>query len=88
MIDITVDPHPALQHRGSGNAGFVHDLSGFYVIMEVFFYAGFVMMLFLRQNKMVGVGERFQFILRDESGTCLRLRPHQQHRDREPRDLD
>jgi ribonucleoside-diphosphate reductase beta chain len=48
---------------------FVHDLVGFYVIMEgVFFYAGFVMMLsFLRQNKMVGVGEQFQFILRDES---------------------
>src|SRR3989338_2960400 len=48
---------------------FVHDLVGFYVIMEgIFFYAGFVMMLsFLRQNKMVGVGEQFQYILRDES---------------------
>ncbi len=48
---------------------FVHDLVGYYLIMEgVFFYAGFVMMLsFLRQNKMVGVGEQFQFILRDES---------------------
>jgi ribonucleoside-diphosphate reductase beta chain len=48
---------------------FVHDLVGYYVIMEgIFFYAGFVMMLsFLRQNKMVGVGEQFQFILRDES---------------------
>ncbi|MBI5037977.1 MAG: ribonucleotide-diphosphate reductase subunit beta [Candidatus Kerfeldbacteria bacterium] len=48
---------------------FVHDLVGFYVIMEgIFFYAGFVMMLsFMRQNKMVGVGEQFQFILRDES---------------------
>jgi len=48
---------------------FVHDLVGYYVVMEgVFFYAGFVMMLsFLRQNKMVGVGEQFQFILRDES---------------------
>lgn len=48
---------------------FVHDLVGFYIIMEgIFFYAGFVMMLsFLRQNKMVGVGEQFQFILRDES---------------------
>jgi ribonucleoside-diphosphate reductase beta chain len=34
----------------------------------IFFYAGFVMMLsFMRQNKMVGVGEQFQFILRDES---------------------
>lgn len=48
---------------------FVHDLVGYYVIMEgIFFYAGFVMMLsFLRQNKMTGVGEQFQFILRDES---------------------
>ncbi len=48
---------------------FVHDLVGFYLIMEgIFFYAGFVMMLsFLRRNKMVGVGEQFQFILRDES---------------------
>lgn len=48
---------------------FIHDLVGFYVIMEgIFFYAGFVMMLsLLRQNKMVGVGEQFQFILRDES---------------------
>lgn len=48
---------------------FVHDLVGFYVIMEgIFFYAGFAMMLsMLRHNKMVGVGEQFQFILRDES---------------------
>ncbi|MDH5442100.1 MAG: ribonucleotide-diphosphate reductase subunit beta [Candidatus Nomurabacteria bacterium] len=48
---------------------FVHDLVGYYIIMEgIFFYAGFVMMLsFLRQQKMVGVGEQFQFILRDES---------------------
>ena len=48
---------------------FVHDLVGYYVIMEgIFFYAGFVMMLsFLRRNKMVGIGEQFQFILRDES---------------------
>ena len=48
---------------------FLHDLVGYYVIMEgIFFYAGFVMMLsFLRRNIMVGVGEQFQFILRDES---------------------
>jgi ribonucleoside-diphosphate reductase beta chain len=48
---------------------FVHDLVGYYIIMEgIFFYAGFVMMLsFQRQNKMVGVSEQFQFILRDES---------------------
>lgn len=48
---------------------FVHDLVGYYIIMEgIFFYAGFAMMLsLLRQNKMVGVGEQFQYILRDES---------------------
>src|SRR3989338_1427776 len=48
---------------------FVHDLVGFYIIMEgIFFYAGFVMMLsMLRKNRMVGIGEQFQFILRDES---------------------
>lgn len=48
---------------------FVHDLIGYYVIMEgIFFYAGFVMMLsFARQNRMVGVSEQFQYILRDES---------------------
>lgn len=48
---------------------FVNDLVGYYIIMEgIFFYAGFVMMLsMLRQHKMVGVGEQFQFILRDES---------------------
>ena len=48
---------------------FVYDLVGYYVIMEgIFFYAGFAMMLsLLRLNKMVGVGEQFQYILRDES---------------------
>ena len=48
---------------------FVHDLVGYYIIMEgIFFYAGFAMMLsLLRSNKMVGIGEQFQFILRDET---------------------
>ncbi|MEI6477814.1 MAG: ribonucleotide-diphosphate reductase subunit beta [bacterium] len=48
---------------------YVNDLVGYYVIMEgIFFYAGFVMMLsFARQNKMIGVSEQFQYILRDES---------------------
>ncbi|MEM1246944.1 MAG: ribonucleotide-diphosphate reductase subunit beta [Acidobacteriota bacterium] len=48
---------------------FVHDLVGFYVIMEgIFFYAGFAMMLALRrQNRMVGIGEQFEYIMRDES---------------------
>jgi ribonucleoside-diphosphate reductase beta chain len=48
---------------------FVRDLIGFYVIMEgIFFYAGFAMMLALkRQGKMKGIGEQFEFIMRDES---------------------
>lgn len=48
---------------------FVHDLIGYYVIMEgIFFYAGFAMMLSLkRQNKMIGIGEQFEYIMRDES---------------------
>jgi ribonucleotide reductase beta subunit family protein with ferritin-like domain len=34
----------------------------------IFFYAGFAMMLsLLRQRKMIGVGEQFQYILRDET---------------------
>jgi len=48
---------------------FVHDLIGYYVIMEgIFFYAGFAMILALkRQNKMVGIGQQFEYIMRDES---------------------
>ncbi|GGL63930.1 ribonucleotide-diphosphate reductase subunit beta [Halocalculus aciditolerans] len=48
---------------------FLRDLVGFYVIMEgVFFYAGFAMMLGLkRQGKMAGVGQQFEYIMRDES---------------------
>ncbi len=45
------------------------NLIGYYIIMEgIFFYSGFVMMLsFHRRNLMTGVGEQFQYILRDES---------------------
>ena len=48
---------------------FLHDLIGYYVIMEgIFFYAGFAMILALkRQHKMIGIGEQFEFIMRDES---------------------
>ena len=48
---------------------FLHDLVGYYVIMEgIFFYAGFAMMLALkRQGKMTGIGEQFEYIMRDES---------------------
>ena len=54
-------------HEGAQK--FLENLIGFYVIMEgIFFYSGFVMMLsFMRQNKMTGVAEQFQYILRDET---------------------
>jgi ribonucleoside-diphosphate reductase beta chain len=61
---------PSFNTEGLDNTRkFMHDLIGYYVIMEgIFFYAGFAMMLALkRQNKMIGVGEQFEFIMRDES---------------------
>jgi len=52
-----------------GAQKFLDNLIGFYVIMEgIFFYSGFAMMLsFQRRNQMVGVGEQFQYIMRDET---------------------
>lgn len=52
-----------------GQQQFLKNLVGFYVIMEgIFFYSGFVMILsFHRQNRMTGIGEQFQYILRDET---------------------
>jgi ribonucleoside-diphosphate reductase beta chain len=61
---------PGFETRGTADIQrFLHDLVGYYVIMEgIFFYAGFAMMLALkRQNKMVGIGEQFEYIMRDES---------------------
>jgi len=61
---------PTFETDGKENIQkFIHDLIGYYVIMEgIFFYAGFAMMLALkRQNKMVGIGEQFEYIMRDES---------------------
>jgi ribonucleoside-diphosphate reductase beta chain len=71
VVELTTaifDPH--FSPQGLQNTRkFIHDLIGYYVIMEgVFFYAGFAMMLALkRQNKMVGIGEQFEYIMRDES---------------------
>jgi ribonucleoside-diphosphate reductase beta chain len=52
-----------------GKQKFLKNLVGFYLIMEgIFFYSGFVMILsFHRQNRMTGIGEQFQYILRDET---------------------
>ncbi len=53
----------------AGVQQFLKNLIGFYIIMEgIFFYSGFVMILsFKRQNKMAGIGEQFEYILRDET---------------------
>jgi len=53
----------------AGAQKFLENLIGYYLIMEgIFFYSGFVMILsFHRQNKMTGIGEQFQYILRDET---------------------
>jgi ribonucleoside-diphosphate reductase beta chain len=52
-----------------GARQFLENLIGYYVVMEgIFFYSGFAMMLsFHRQNRMTGIGQQFQYILRDES---------------------
>jgi len=52
-----------------GAQKFLENLIGYYLIMEgIFFYSGFVMILsFHRQNRMTGIGEQFQYILRDET---------------------
>ena len=52
-----------------GAQALLKNLIGFYLIMEgIFFYTGFVMILsFHRRNLMKGIGEQFQYILRDES---------------------
>ncbi|ADB15955.1 Ribonucleoside-diphosphate reductase [Pirellula staleyi DSM 6068] len=52
-----------------GAQKFLENLIGYYLIMEgIFFYTGFVMILsFHRQNRMTGIGEQFQYILRDET---------------------
>lgn len=47
----------------------LRNLIGFYVITEgIFFYCGFTQILSMgRRNKLTGVAEQFQYILRDES---------------------
>jgi ribonucleoside-diphosphate reductase beta chain len=52
-----------------GAQRFLDNLIGYYVIMEgIFFYSGFAMVLSLHaRNRMTGIGEQFQYILRDET---------------------
>ena len=48
---------------------FLRDMIAFYVVFEgIFFYVGFVQLLsFGRRNKMAGISEQIQYIMRDES---------------------
>jgi ribonucleoside-diphosphate reductase beta chain len=58
-------------HTGTFEADqrLLRDLIAFYVVFEgIFFYVGFVQILSMgRRNKMTGVAEQFQYIMRDES---------------------
>jgi ribonucleoside-diphosphate reductase beta chain len=51
------------------NQRLLRDLIAFYVVFEgIFFYVGFTQILSLgRRNKLTGVSQQFQYILRDES---------------------
>jgi len=59
----------SLADKNSSDHDFLENLIAYYVIVEgVFFYCGFPTVLSLgRRNKMSGVAEQFQYILRDES---------------------
>jgi ribonucleoside-diphosphate reductase beta chain len=58
-------------HTGTpeGDQRFLRDMIAFYVVFEgIFFYVGFVQLLsFGRRNKMIGVTEQIQYIMRDEA---------------------
>jgi ribonucleoside-diphosphate reductase beta chain len=53
----------------AADRAFLRDLIAFYVVFEgMWFYTGFAQVLSLgRRNKMVGIAEQYQYILRDES---------------------
>src|SRR6185437_1450800 len=53
----------------AGGQAFLRDLVAFYVVFEgMWFYTGFAQILALgRRNKMIGIAEQYQYILRDES---------------------
>jgi len=53
----------------AADQAFLRDLIAFYVVFEgMWFYTGFAQILSLgRRNKMVGIAEQYQYILRDES---------------------
>ena len=58
-----------LEQGTDDDQDFLRDLVAFYVVFEgMWFYTGFAQILSLgRRNKMVGIAEQYQYILRDES---------------------
>jgi len=52
-----------------GTQKFLENLIAYYIVLEgIFFYGGFAMILsFRRQNRMQGIGQLYEFILRDET---------------------
>jgi ribonucleoside-diphosphate reductase beta chain len=68
LTSALLDPHFSTA-TFEGAQRFLENLIGYYVIMEgIFFYSGFAMILSLhRRNLMTGIGEQFQYILRDET---------------------
>lgn len=68
LTENLVDPNFSTATK-EGAQKFLENLIGYYIIMEgIFFYSGFAMILSMhRQNKMTGIGEQFQYILRDET---------------------
>lgn len=68
LTEDVLNPHFSTKSF-EGSQKFLENLIGFYVILEgIFFYGGFAMVLaFQRQNKMRGVCQLYEFILRDET---------------------
>lgn len=70
-MNLTADilKHDFTTESDEGLSLFLKNLIGYYIIMEgIFFYSGFAMILsFQRKNMMTGIGEQFQYILRDET---------------------
>ena len=83
---------PGFTTEGTANIQrFVHDLVGYYVIMEgIFFYAGFAMMLALQASEQDGRHRRAVRVhhARREPAPGLRLRPDQHHPAENPESLD
>jgi ribonucleoside-diphosphate reductase beta chain len=69
-LKYTQDLRPDL-HTGTAETDkeLLRNLIAYYCVLEgIFFYCGFTQILSMgRRNKMTGVSEQFQYILRDES---------------------